>query len=134
MTQQYQQEAINDFGNPSSLEIQSFDFRQAEALVPPGTTASYQRVRIPGILALSRLSWSGVLAPGVGETIEPADSAAEAWKARIMEWKGRIERDPAGETAVRDEAAASGIRPVPIRDQLVLQWRFICAGIEQITG
>jgi len=70
MTQQYQQEAINDFGNPSSLEIQSFDFRQTEALVPPGTTASYQRVRIPGILALSRLSWSGVVAPGVGETIE----------------------------------------------------------------
>ena len=69
MTQQYQQESINEPENPSSLEIQSYDFRQVGALVPPGTTASIQGLRIPGIVRLKRLAWVSILAPGGGETV-----------------------------------------------------------------
>jgi len=69
--------------------------------------------------------------PGVGDTIEPVDPLAEEWRGRIMAWKVRLDKDPASIDAVRYEATAEGIRPVPIRDQLELQWRFICAGIEQ---
>lgn len=69
MTDQYQQESINDPNNPTSLERWSFDQRFVDALVPPGTTASYQKLKIPGPVRLSKLSWSAVLAPGGGETI-----------------------------------------------------------------
>lgn len=69
MTQQYQQESINEQDNPSSLEIDSLDSRNVSALVPPGTTATMQRPLIPGILALSALSYAGVIAPGVGESV-----------------------------------------------------------------
>ena len=69
MTDSYQQESINAALNPSALEIQSFDSREVQSFVPAGTTATYRRVKIPGIVRLSRLSWSGVLAPGVLETV-----------------------------------------------------------------
>lgn len=69
MTDSYNQESINLAGNPTALEIQSFDFRQVQALVPAGTTATIQRVKIPGTVTLSRLSWAGVIAPAVGESV-----------------------------------------------------------------
>lgn len=69
MTDSYNQESINLFASPTALEIQSFDFRQVQALIPGGTTATIQRVKIPGTVMLTRLSWAGVLAPGVGETV-----------------------------------------------------------------
>lgn len=70
MTDSYNQESINSASNPTALEIASFDSRHVDALVPAGTTSSIQRVRIPGTLMLSRLSWAGVLAPDPGETVE----------------------------------------------------------------
>lgn len=69
MTQQYQQENINEPDNPSSLETASFDQRQVQGLVPAGTTATYQKLKIPGPAMLTQLSWSGVLAPSGGETV-----------------------------------------------------------------
>jgi len=70
MTEQYQQNSINEFQNYSSLEIQSYDFRQTEGLVPAGTTASIQGLRIPGPVQLKRLAYCGVLGPGAGESVE----------------------------------------------------------------
>jgi len=70
MTDQYQQENINDQDNPSALEISSFDFREVPALIPAGTTATMQRVKIPGIVRLSQLSWASVLAPTAGQEVE----------------------------------------------------------------
>jgi hypothetical protein len=66
MTDSYNQTSIN-VGTP--LEVASYDFRQVEALVPAGTTATIQGVKIPGTVRLTRLAWVGVLAPGVGETV-----------------------------------------------------------------
>ncbi len=70
MTDQYQQENINDQDNPSALEISSFDFRQVPALIPAGTTATMQRVKIPGIVVLTQLSWASILAPTGGQEVE----------------------------------------------------------------
>lgn len=69
MTDSYNQESINSFDNPSSLEIQTYDFRQVQALVPAGTTATIQGVRIRNTVRLTRLAWCSVLAPGGGETV-----------------------------------------------------------------
>jgi len=70
MTVQYQQQAINESGNPALLERMSFDERQAPGLVPTGTTSTMQRLKVLGIAQrLSRISWSGVVPAGGGETI-----------------------------------------------------------------
>lgn len=69
MTDSYNQSSINIAGNPEALEIQSYDFRQVQAFVPAGTTATIQQVKIPEIKRLSRLSWAGVVAPGAGESV-----------------------------------------------------------------
>lgn len=69
MTEQYQQENINEPDNASSLQLDSFDQRSVDALVPAGTTASYRKMKIPGPARLSQLSWSGIVGPGAGETV-----------------------------------------------------------------
>lgn len=69
MTEQYQQENINEQDNADSLELDSFDQRQVQALVPAGTTATIQKLKIPGPAMLTQLSWASVLAPTGGETV-----------------------------------------------------------------
>ncbi len=69
MTDSYNQPTINVGDDPTALEIASYDFRQVQALVPAGTTATIQGVQIPGIVRLIRLAWVGVIAPGVGESV-----------------------------------------------------------------
>ena len=69
MTDSYNQQSINVAGDPDVLEIQSYDYREVLALVPGGTTATMQQVKIPGIKRLSRLSWAGIIAPGAGESV-----------------------------------------------------------------
>jgi hypothetical protein len=69
--------------------------------------------------------------PGVGERINPTDRAADDWRERILGWKERIGRDPEG---VGAEVAASGVRAVPVRDQMRLQWEMLRGGIEQVAG
>lgn len=64
-----QQSSINLQANITGLELDSFDQRNVDALVPAGTTASYQKLKIPGPAVLTQLSWSAVVGPGVGETI-----------------------------------------------------------------
>lgn len=69
MVQKPQQASINLQSDSEGIELDSFDQRYVDALVPAGTTASYQKLKIPGPAVLSQLSWSAVLAPGAGETI-----------------------------------------------------------------
>lgn len=69
MTDSYNQTNINIASDPESLEAQSFDQRQVQALVPGGTTATYQKAKISVVSMLSQLSWSGVLGPGAGESV-----------------------------------------------------------------
>jgi hypothetical protein len=64
-----QQPSINLQSTSIGVALDSFDQRYVDGLVPAGTTASYQKLRIPGPAMLVRLSWSAVLAPGAGESI-----------------------------------------------------------------
>lgn len=69
MTDSYNQPTINVGSNPTALEIASYDFRQVQALVPAGTTATIQGIQIPGRVRLTRLAWVSVVGPGVGESV-----------------------------------------------------------------
>jgi hypothetical protein len=73
------------------------------------------------------------LTPGVGETLGPPDPVALEWKERITDWRRRLSEgeDPG---AVEHEASAGGLRPMPVRDQMILQWMLVAAGIEQVEA
>jgi hypothetical protein len=71
------------------------------------------------------------LTPGVGDFLGPPDRAAERWKSRIEGWREAL-AGADGLLRVRDEAAAAGLRPMPVKHQMALQWEFITAGIERI--
>ena len=71
------------------------------------------------------------LTPGVGETLGPPDPVAAAWKARIDAWGLALDQGrPPAEAAA--EAEEAGLSPMPVRDQMILQWTFVAAGLEQI--
>jgi hypothetical protein len=72
------------------------------------------------------------VAPGIGNEIEPRDPAAELWRDRISNWKKQIDRGDSVDKSAR-EIAASRLRPVPVMDQMRLQWDLIAAGIEQVV-
>ncbi len=69
--------------------------------------------------------------PGVGEQIDPDDPAAEKWRERIEDWRAQLATGKSDDVA--HDIATSGIRAVPIADQMHLQWETIRAGIAQ-TG
>ena len=74
------------------------------------------------------------LTPGVGETLGPPDPVAVEWKGRLAEYRVRLGESPTAEAlrSVRLEADAAGLRPMPVRDQMELQWVLIVAGLEQV--
>ncbi len=74
------------------------------------------------------------LTPGVGETLGPPDPVAQDWKRRLAEYRARLGDSPTAEElrSVRLDAHAAGLRPMPVRDQMELQWVLIVAGLEQV--
>ena len=72
------------------------------------------------------------LTPGVGETLGPPDPIAEEWKKKITLWRAQVERDHR-EAAIRKCAESGCLSAMPVRDQMRLQWIFICAGIAAIA-
>jgi hypothetical protein len=55
------------------------------------------------------------------------------WKERLAAWRQRLE---AGEDpeAVRADVAESGVTPMPVLDQMRLQWEMILAGLELVRA
>jgi hypothetical protein len=73
------------------------------------------------------------ITPGVGESLGPPDPVAEKWKRLLEGW--RAELQAGGKAADMAAAArARGLKAMPIRDQMKLQWTFIAAGLEQIQA
>jgi hypothetical protein len=73
------------------------------------------------------------ITPGVGETLGPPDPEGEKWKERRARWQlafGPISDER--REAISDEIRTSGLTPMPILDQMRLQWRLISAGLEQV--
>ena len=73
------------------------------------------------------------LTPGVGENLGPPDPVAEEWRERISDWRGHL---AAGKDLgrLRQAVASSGLRPLPVADQMQLQWTCITAGLEQVRS
>jgi hypothetical protein len=69
------------------------------------------------------------LTPGVGVTLGPPDPVAEEWKQRIAAWREELQ-EGASAGDVLDAATAQGLTPMPVRDQMRLQWTLIVGGLE----
>jgi hypothetical protein len=52
-----------------------------------------------------------------------------AGKARLADWRRRLEAGD-DEAAVRADIEATGVVPMPVEDQMRLQWAFVRAGLE----
>lgn len=70
------------------------------------------------------------ITPGVGRRPGPPDPIAEEWKARVDGWRLWLAR-PGGVEQVVQDARASGLQPMPVRDQMRLQWRLVTAGLAE---
>ena len=70
--------------------------------------------------------------PRVGEILGPPDLEALRWKERIERWKAGINLGQQVDQSIRREAVEHGLRAMPIRDQMQLQWTLIAAGVRQV--
>ena len=108
-----------------------------EKLGDPETAASFRPSSMEAIRSLGGDPLTLVsemplfITPGVGETLGPPDPVAAEWKERIDAWRSQLAEgiEPA---EIASAAADAGLRPMPSRDQMVLQWTFITAGLAQL--
>jgi hypothetical protein len=54
--------------------------------------------------------------------------AYDAWKRRLEEWKAQLLLGKMSDKAVIEAARRQGLQPMPVADQMQLQWAFVCAG------
>ena len=63
--------------------------------------------------------------PGVGDDLGPPDPVAAEWQAHFDRWRAATD-----ESQLRREARERGLRPMPVDDQMRLQWEMILAGLD----
>ncbi len=68
--------------------------------------------------------------PGVGARPGPPDPVAERWKRRLDGWGSELSAG-AAPAAISADARKAGLVPMPVRDQMMMQWTFITAGLRQ---
>jgi hypothetical protein len=73
------------------------------------------------------------LTPGVGDSIGPPDPVLETWKRRIADWRASLADPTSDHTRLAAEMHEAGLRAMPVRDQMELQWTFIAAGLVEVT-
>jgi hypothetical protein len=71
------------------------------------------------------------IVPGMGDTVTPTDPIADRWKETLAPHRAAL---AAGSTDLTDLQTQFGVVPMPIDHQLRLQWAFICAGIDAVSG
>jgi hypothetical protein len=117
------------------------------ALDDPDTAArfrpsSMETMRSLGDDALTLVSEMPLfLTPGVGVDLGPPDPVATEWRERLTAWFARaapagpgVPLDPAVLDEIRAEASEFGLRAMPVRDQMALQWALISAGLELVNA
>jgi hypothetical protein len=57
----------------------------------------------------------------------------DEWHTKLQDWKSRLRSKHDTDDKIHSEIKTSGIIPMPVNDQMRLQWRFITAAVEQIT-
>lgn len=55
------------------------------------------------------------------------------WYSILAKWKTLLKSKTSSEKQVNEWAKNKGIHPMPIKHQQILQWTFICAGLEEIS-
>ena len=72
------------------------------------------------------------LTPGVGESLGPPDPVLASWRTEIERWRSQLGRgrDP---DLVTDEAHRQGLTPMPVLDQMNLQWTLVLAGLATVA-
>jgi hypothetical protein len=73
------------------------------------------------------------LTPGVGESLGPPDPVLENWKHQISAWRATLSDPEADRSRIAAEMRAAGLRAMPVRDQMELQWTFIVAGLAEVA-
>ena len=66
------------------------------------------------------------LAPG------PPDPVLEAWKQRIVAWRAALSDPVSDHGELAAEMFEAGLRAMPVRHQMELQWTFIAAGLAEV--
>ena len=101
-----------------------------EAMAARFRPSSMETIRRLGGDALTMVSEMPLfLLPGVGETLGPPDPVAVEWRERIERWRAAI-KSGADPSAIDAEAHRAGLRPMPIRDQMALQWMMVSTGLK----
>ncbi len=54
------------------------------------------------------------------------------WKDQLPRWQKALEAGEQTAEAVRAQAAATGLRPMSVTDQMRLQWTFVAAGLDLV--
>ena len=72
------------------------------------------------------------LTPGVGESLGPPDPVLDAWKHRIAAWRAVLSDPASDQGRLAAEINEAGMRAMPVRDQMELQWTFIAAGLAEV--
>jgi hypothetical protein len=72
------------------------------------------------------------LTPGVGESLGPPDPVLDAWKHRIAAWRAVLSDPASDQGRLAAEMNEAGMRAMPVRDQMELQWTFIAAGLAEV--
>jgi len=94
--------------------------------------SSMETIRDLGGDALTMVSEMPLfLLPGVGETLGPPDPVAVEWKARVDGWRVALAGGARPE-AVSAQARQAGLEPMPVRDQMTLQWALITSGLDLV--
>jgi hypothetical protein len=116
---------------PDSKQMrQHFIDQGDEAMAARFRPSSMETIRSLGGDALTMVSEMPLfLLSGVGETLGPPDPVAVEWRERVERWRASV-RDGVAPTIIKTEAHEAGMRPMPVRDQMALQWMMIRGGLQ----
>lgn len=124
---------------PDSRSMREHFLRQGDeetaALFRPSSMETIRRLGGDPLTLVSEMPL--FLAPGPGSGGDPearqAGARGEDWRAMLGRWRASLEEggDP---EAVAAEARRRGVRPMPVRDQMELQWTLVAAGLEQVEA
>lgn len=118
--------------------------RHFVALDDPATAARFRPSSMQAVRKLSGDTLTLVtemplfITPGVGEELGPPDPVLLRWRERIAEWDAQVARGDRttgrAESEVRIEAGETGLRPMPVRDQMRFQWALIREGMRAVRA
>lgn len=65
---------------------------------------------------------------------ERSRAAYTPWKEKLVRWRRALEAGEARPDELASRAREAGVRPMPVDDQMRLQWTFVAAGLAQVEA